>query len=409
MVPSCRSPESPLGVIVNYQSWLPLTENWIYTQAKHLPSWVTPYVVCGNTRNLDRFPMEHLFSYADLGRLERMGVLTRGAVRLGAKLGRRSALMAEVAYRYGARVVHSHFGYTGYHSAPAVRRLGLAHVVTFYGVDMSAMPIHDAGWLGRYRALFESVDKVLCEGPHMAAKVRQLGCPESKLQVQHLGVDLTTLPFRPRRWEPSEPLSVLIAASFREKKGITYAIQALGKVAATVPLEVTIIGDAGENPKSKKEKLRIREAVVRCGLESRVRFLGYQPHNVLLEEAYRHHVFLSPSVTASDGDSEGGLPVTLIEMAATGIPIVSTRHADIPEVIEHGVGGLLAEERDVDGLVGHLRWLTDHPDAWAALTRAARMHVETKFEITRQCERLASIYREVTGSSSPRHGLALEG
>ena len=73
---------------------------------------------------------------------------------------------------------------------------------------------------------------------------------------------------------------------------------------------------------------------------------------------------------------------SLIEMAATGIPIVSTRHADIPEVIEHGVGGLLAKERDVDGLVDHLRWLMDHPDAWFVLTRAARMRVERDFDVT---------------------------
>ncbi len=70
--------------------------------------------------------------------------------------------------------------------------------------------------------------------------------------------------------------------------------------------------------------------------------MGYQPHSTLFAEAYRHHIFLSPSVTASTGDTEGGAPVSLIEMAATGMLIVSTTHCDIPEVIKHGVTGLLA-------------------------------------------------------------------
>jgi len=74
--------------------------------------------------------------------------------------------------------------------------------------------------------------------------------------------------------------------------------------------------------------------------------LGFQPHAILFEEAYKNHIFLSPSVTALDGDTEGGAPVTIIEMAATGMPIISTKHCDIPEVIKDGVTGFLANERD---------------------------------------------------------------
>ena len=74
-------------------------------------------------------------------------------------------------------------------------------------------------------------------------------------------------------------------------------------------------------------------------LQSKIRMLGFQPYSVLLEEAYTHHIFLSPSVTASDGDTEGGAPVTLIEMLATGMPIVSTTHCDIPEIICKGPEG----------------------------------------------------------------------
>ncbi len=387
---------APFGVIVNTQTWLPLTQRWIFSQARYLPKAVTPYVVCGTVRNLDQFAIDHLFSYSDLTLLQSVRALAAAAPKLGLNLTRRSALMAQVATRFSVRVAHSHFGYTGYQSAGVVKKLGLKHVVTFYGADMSALPAGDIRWLDRYRALFADVDRVLCEGPRMADSIRQLGCPAAKVQIHHLGVNLDALPFRPRRWQRGQPLKVLIAASFREKKGIPYAIDALAELKRVVPIEITIVGDASDDPKSRAEKERILAAVERGGLASTVRFMGYRPHAVLLEQAYGHHVFLSPSVTASDGDSEGGAPVSLIEMAATGMPIVSTRHADIPEVIEHGAGGLLAAERDVEGLVAHLRSLVEAPDTWESMAAVARARVEREFDATTQGERLTAVYRELS-------------
>ena len=229
----------------------------------------------------------------------------------------------------------------------------------------------------------------------MAGEIRKLGCPADKLRIHHLGVDLDALPFRPRSWHPGNVLRVLIAASFREKKGIPIAIQALAKIAEEVPLQVTVIGAAGAGPKSQAEKRRILEAIAESGLSERVRLLGYQPHSVLLEEAYRHHVFLSPSLTASDGDSEGGAPVSLIEMMATGMPVVSSRHADIPEVIKHGISGFLADERDAHKLAACLRWLVAEPGQWFRVCAAARGHVEREFDAYLQGKRLAAIYTDL--------------
>jgi len=216
-----------------------------------------------------------------------------------------------------------------------------------------------------------------------------------------LGVDTSALAFQPRQWRAGEPLRVLMAASFREKKGLPYGIRAVARLAERVPVELTIIGDAGSYPKSVAEKQRIEATLAETGLAECTRLMGYQPHARLLAESYEHHVFLSPSVTASDGDTEGGAPITLIEMAATGIPIVSSRHADIPGVIQDGVGGLLADEGDIDGLVRCLEWLVDQPELWEGLTEAARRHVEESFDATSQGRALAEIY---TNSSSSREG-----
>jgi colanic acid/amylovoran biosynthesis glycosyltransferase len=104
---------------------------------------------------------------------------------------------------------------------------------------------------------------------------------------------------------------------------------------------------------------------------------------------------LSPSVTAKDGDAEGGAPVSLIDMSATGILLVSSRHCDIPEIVIHGETGLLSDERDVDGIVENIKWLVNNTDKWADLSSNARKRIETEFNAAEQSAKLARIYSRV--------------
>ena len=228
----------------------------------------------------------------------------------------------------------------------------------------------------------------------MAQSVVALGCPADKVHVHHLGVDVAGIPFQPLPWQPKQPLRVLIAAAFREKKGIPYALAALGRLKEKTDLQITIIGDASPTPDSQSEKQKILKQIDLCGLTNQVQLLGFQPYSVLAQELYRHHLFLSPSILAANGDSEGGAPVTLIEAAAAGLLVVSTTHCDIPEVVKHGKTGWLANERNVDELVHHIEWLLSNPDAWPAMQRAARNHIEQEFDANRQGERLARLYCE---------------
>ena len=160
-------------------------------------------------------------------------------------------------------------------------------------------------------------------------------------------------------------------------------------------MNVTIIGDSNGTKAAEQEKKKIFDIVNKYKLQPYIRFLGYQPHSVLIKEAYKHHVFLTPSVTSSDGDTEGGAPVTILEMMATGMPVISTTHCDIPQIITHGETGLLAEERDVEGLVTNLQWLLDNYEQWALMTGKGRQHIETNFDASTQAHKLAEIYQQV--------------
>jgi len=77
------------------------------------------------------------------------------------------------------------------------------------------------------------------------------------------------------------------------------------------------------------------------------------------------------------------------------MPIVSSRHCDIPEVLEDGVTGLLAAEDNIDELEERLCWLIDHPETWKDMVEAARKHIETEFSSSKQGQRLAMHYESL--------------
>jgi colanic acid/amylovoran biosynthesis glycosyltransferase len=384
-----------IRVLHSFPVWLPQTQTWLYSQVRHTPAdRFESHVVCERVENLAQFGLPNIHAFSELPAHRRL--LDRALRRLHAR--RHLGFLVDVGRRVRADVVHSHFGPVGWADAPAVRRIGARHVVTFYGMDVNKLPLTDGRWRDRYEELFSGVDRVLCEGPHMARCVVALGCPAGKVRVQRLGVDIAGIRYMLRRWSAGTPLRVLIVASFREKKGIPDAIAAIARLRRLVPVEVTIIGDAGPEPASQEEKLRIHATIAEHGMADIVRMLGYQTPTRIFAEAYAHHVFLSPSRTASDGDTEGGSPVSLTEMIASGIPVVSTTHCDIPAVVEAGCTGLLAAEGDVDGLAAHLVWLVQHPEQWSALTRAGRAKVEREFDVVEQGRRLGEHYSDVLES-----------
>lgn len=381
---------SNLTVVHSFPLWLPQTQVWMHTQVRFLPPEVESHIVCEETTNLDQFRLPNIHSLAEISPVRRYW--NKGLRKL--RVQRHLGYLAWVARRQQADILHSNFGNVGWADLGAAKRAGLKHLVSFYGYDVDHLPKCDPRWYARYRELFEEVSCVLCLGPRMARRLGELGCPPHKIRVHHFATDVSGTVFRPRVWSSGTPLRVLLAASFREKKGLPYALEALGRLQHKVPLEITIIGDALDNPKGQAEKRKILATLEKHGLGAHTRLLGYQPNTVVFEEAYKHHVFVSPSITANDGDTEG-TPMALIEMAATGMPVVSTFHSDIPEIIVHGVTGLLAPECDIDELERHLTWLTEKPDLWGGMVEAGRRHVETHFDARTQGQRLLDAYRGV--------------
>jgi colanic acid/amylovoran biosynthesis glycosyltransferase len=384
-----HSKASPCIVLHSAYQWLPITQSWLYNQILYLPASIKSHVACEETCNLEQFPTQNLHSLSQEARWR--WVLEKFFRKV--EIWRALPFLGRQVKHCQAQLLHSHFGNYGWANLAIAQKYQLKHLVTFYGLDVNQLPQQDSRWRSRYQDMFRQIDRVLCEGPHMAQCIVQLGCPAEKVSVHHLGVDFEKLPFQPREWQVGEPLRILMAASFREKKGLTYALEALGQLNADVTLDITLIGDSGSDIESQQEKQRILEIIGQYNLK--VRLLGYQPHDIFIKEAFQNHLFLSPSVTARDGDTEGGAPVSIIEAAASGMPVISTNHCDIPEVLKPYPVALFAQERNVEDLVRILKWWVGHSKDWQGVLSTTRTYIETEFDAKIQGQKLGAIYRDV--------------
>lgn len=367
------------------------TGSWIYNQIVGLSRY-SPIVLCFRSENLGIFPLDSVYALYDLSLVRRFGnkVLHRiiGYYPFFRRIIRREAV----------QLIHAHFGPTGYHALPLAQACGLPLITTFYGYDLSRLPRKDPQWRSRYRHLFAKGALFLVEGSHMRQQLIELGCPPEKAVIQHLGVDLDKLRFQPRKPDPDGTVRVLVAGTFTEKKGIPYAVEAFARVRQEHDnVRLTVIGDARDRPDEQAIKQQLQNIVAQYGVEDSVTFMGYQPYPVLVEQLYQHHILVAPSVQAQDGDNEGGAPVTIIEALATGMPVLSTTHCDIPEVVLDDRSGYLVPERDVDSLADRLSQLVMHPERWSQMGCAGRRHVESEYDVVKQAFKLEHIYSRSVG------------
>ena len=369
-------------------------------------------VLAESTENLDQFPFSPLYTSRRRGWRRSCGPRSAPRVRLYPRS------YARALRRHRPQILHSHFGYRGWADLPLARRHRLAHVVTFYGHDVTMYPRTWPVWRGRYAELFAAADLVLCEGPFMASTIAGLGCPEAKLQVQRLGVDLDRIPCRPRTLAPGEPAKVLIAGAFRAKKGIPAALEAVAAARERgADLRVTVVGASNGSAGEEAERRRIEDVVRRRRLDEIVTFTGMIPYERLLDAMSRHHIFLSPSRTAADGDSEGGAPVTIIEAAASGMPVVSTTHCDIPQAVDDGRDGT-AGPRGRSGGAGRVlcgrcsttpiagrRW-AQPPGVWRGSGSTCAAARRSSSTATAACSPAARRSTRRSGCTGPGRGVA---
>ncbi len=334
-------------------------------------------------RNADKFPAPHLTS---------LDAVPWG--RLNAALYRTTTWSPRFfAWARGVDVLHAHMGYTGVHALFAARRLGKPLVTSFYGHDVT---LH-ASWqrldptYWHYallrRRLFRRGDRFCVLSGQMRAALVAQGCPEAKLRIVRLGVDLSRFSGErePRGTGSGGPTTVLMVGREVEKKGFDDGLRACAAArdrGADLRVVVLGTGDAG------------RPALQRLAHQLALEVAWPDPSTRVAPAMAAADILLVPSRTAASGDQEG-TPTVICEGSAAGLPIVSTRHAGIPEQVDHERTGLLAGERDVETLATHLVRLAGDPAQRAAMGAAGRAKMLAEYSVAAHARDLAAVYREL--------------
>jgi colanic acid/amylovoran biosynthesis glycosyltransferase len=300
---------------------------------------------------------------------------------LRAKLYRRSGI-APVFHSRAKRshpdLVHAHFASGGRTALPLARALKVPLIVTLHGNDVTVR--------GRqpdlYRRLGEEASLFICVSKFIRDRALEAGFPAQKLLVHYIGIDRDL--FTPSA-SPVTSQSVLFVGRLVEKKGCEYLLRALQLVQQKHPrCELTVIGDGPLRP--SLEALA-RDLGVHC------QFRGVQSAAVIRQTLETTRIFCTPSLTAADGDSEG-LGMVFAEAQAMGVPVISTMHGGIPEVVVDRLTGLLTPERDQQALADALSLLLADDDLWQQFHLAAPRHIEQCFDLKAQTALLENIYTE---------------
>jgi glycosyltransferase involved in cell wall biosynthesis len=280
-------------------------------------------------------------------------------------------------------LLHVFFGNVAIHLLPLLRRCSIPIVVSFHGSDVAGS-MASAGYSEALVELFSLATVVPCRSKQLASRVAGLGCPEAKTRLMRTAVpDLT---FVEREPPGNGEWRIVQAARLVPKKGVSAALHAFAAFRRRHPGATFTI--AGEGPLEKE----LRRTAAELGVGDQVQFAGFLPQRALQDLFFQSHVFLHPSETAG-GDVEG-IPNAMLEAMATGLPVVSTRHGGIPEVIEDGWNGLLCGEGDVEGVTSALLRLAGNPSLYRALARQASDSVHRQFSRERQVAAIEEIYND---------------
>lgn len=296
-------------------------------------------------------------------------------------------LLAGVLGRREADLLHVYFGHTGVHLLPFLKNWPKPSLVSFHGMDIMERT-HEAGYGVRLRELLQTVPLVLARSDSLAAGLAALGCDPAKIRINRTGIPMDGFPFVQRSAPADGAWRLIQASRFIEKKGLFVTLAAFAEFRKHHPKAELIL--AGEGPLES----RLRETAEHLGVADAVRYTGFLQQAELSAAYASAHLFLHPSQTTEAGDQEG-VPNSMLEAMATGLPVVATLHGGIPEAATSGEEGLLVPERDTEGLLAALLTIADNPELYARFSQNAAASVREKFEQSRSIAKLEGFYREL--------------
>jgi colanic acid/amylovoran biosynthesis glycosyltransferase len=287
--------------------------------------------------------------------------------------------------RQKIKLLHARFGPAGLELLPFARKNRLPLLTSFHGFDATKRVKQKRSYREALKGLFRKGNAFTVVSNHMKKQLVRLGCPPEKITLIRSGIDLKKFPMLPPQPIVNEAFHILSVGRLTEKKGMDTLIEAFAGVLFTYPnATLTIVGDG-------EEKQALLQLIKRYDLGQQVTLRGSLPHQEVQGEMARCHLFVIACQTARDGNQEG-IPNVLMEAMASGRPVISTYHAGVPELVEHGVNGFLVPERSPGKLAAMMVEVMDQCSTWSEIVARARQKVEKNHDIHKQRVKLEKLY-----------------
>jgi colanic acid/amylovoran biosynthesis glycosyltransferase len=283
--------------------------------------------------------------------------------------------------------IHAHQGKHALEILPIAREHNIPLIVHFRGRDSSTQTEKRFRKnLQRYQHLVKHGAGYFAVCNFLAEELKKLGFPENKIHILYGGLDLSLYPYFEHSLPTHGEIKILSVARLVEKKGFLTLLKAFQRIKDEYPKTTLHIIGTGKD--EEKIKLYIDEQQ----LNGRVFLRGSMDSQQISKELRNAHLFCLPSETGEDGDVEG-IPNSLKEAMASGLPVISTYHGGIPELIEHQKTGYLVPEKNDFELALGLKYFLDHPAEWKGYTTRARQMIEEKFDLNKQIKVQENLYR----------------
>jgi len=358
----------------------------IYRQVTGLRE-VQTFVMTKKMQNTDRFPFDDIelipkptvnpVRHGWLKFIERRPpIVYRGEYQL----------LSNLLERRGADLMHIYFGHTGVHLLPFIECWRKPCIVSFHGADVMLKEA-SPDYARKLRRVFHSVPLVLARSRSLEQRLIHLGCPADRIRINRTGIPLAQFPLMRREAPRQGHWNFLQACRLIPKKGLTTCLRAFAIFQQENPRAELFI--AGKGPLQPA----LEALAAQLGVSANVHFTGFLSQPDLLDLYHRCHVFLHPSEMPADENQEG-IPNSILEAMATGMPVLATRHGGIPEAVEESRCGALVDERDYQALAAEMKKITRSPHSFAEMGVLASESVAAHFEQRIHISSLEAHYRE---------------
>jgi colanic acid/amylovoran biosynthesis glycosyltransferase len=279
-------------------------------------------------------------------------------------------------------VVLAEYGTCGEAVLDVCAKAGIPLVVHFHGIDAFHADLLREH--ANYRRIIAGARAIVVVSREMEQQLLLLGCPREKLHYNCYGIDV-------ERFTPAAPeragKQFLAVGRFVDKKAPHLTLLAFHKAWQQDP-EMRLVF-AGHGP--------LHDSTVQLAgalrMVDAVEFPGVLSHAQVAERMGQARAFVQHSIASLKNDHEG-TPLSILEAMARALPVISTRHGGIPDVVEHGTHGLLGPEGDIETMATHLVELAADPSRAAAMGRAGRARVEQEHTLARSITALHAVLRE---------------